>query len=322
MLFFYIYDTYLFNFVTNILKYFRIFVCIYIIHLTLLLKMNRLSMLLAAITVALAASAQSPMIKVQYEASKPVISLAKGTYTKTNKMSLVSSPDRSLYFNDMSLYCDSMTSTPEGKRQLRKIQWAAFRTVNPDGSVVIDYGKGNAPLKNVYTYVAKDFKAGTERVYGKWMQENGYYDEPLDEISWTVGDSITTILGYECIQAFTDYHGRRWTAWFAPEIPLGDGPWKLAGLPGLVMRAESGPEIRFEAVGIEKYEGTMPFVYQTDTYDKVKRLEALANEDYYQNNRESIINTQSEGKIKVLTPIKSVKYEPEIHALETDYATK
>lgn len=286
------------------------------------LKMKRIATLVVGLVVATAASAQETMIKVQYEDTKPRISPAKGVYTKTNKMSLVSSPERSLYFNDISLYCDSMDSTPEGKKQLRKIQRAAFWTRHPDGSIVVDYTKGNAPLKTIHTYVAKNFKEGTERVYGKWMLEERYYDEPLDEITWTVGDSTMTILGYECIQAVTDYHGRRWTAWFAPEIPLRDGPWKLCGLPGLVMRAESGPDFRFEAVGIEKYEGEMPKVYLTDSYQKIERKEALANEEYYQNNRASVISTQTGGNVRITSGMKDIKYDPQSHSLEPDYSIK
>ena len=37
--------------------------------------------------------------------------------------------------------------------------------------------------------------------------------------------------------AVSDFRGRRWTAWFAPDISISDGPWKFSGLPGLIMEA-------------------------------------------------------------------------------------
>ena len=70
--------------------------------------------------------------------------------------------------------------------------------------------------------------------------EKYFYEEPLHEWDWEISDSTKTILGYECIEATTMFNGRKWTAWFTPEIPLDAGPWKLEGLPGLIMEATAG----------------------------------------------------------------------------------
>lgn len=62
--------------------------------------------------------------------------------------------------------------------------------------------------------------------------------EDMEMPEWTVLDSARQILGYDCRQAVTDFRGRKWTAWFTPEIPVSAGPWKLWGLPGLIIEAK------------------------------------------------------------------------------------
>lgn len=57
-------------------------------------------------------------------------------------------------------------------------------------------------------------------------------------------DSTADVLGYECVMAESDYHGRRWRAWFSPDLPLPFGPWKLHGLPGLILKAEADAAFR------------------------------------------------------------------------------
>ena len=100
-------------------------------------------------------------------------------------------------------------------------------------------------------YVYKDFlgKICTEKDLfdmGNWK-----YREELKTPVWIVTDSVKTIIGYECIKATTDFKGRQWIAWFAPEIPVSDGPWKLHGLPGLILEAyDKSHDYEFEAKGI------------------------------------------------------------------------
>jgi len=65
------------------------------------------------------------------------------------------------------------------------------------------------------------------------------YTEPLNSPTWTISTETQTIIGYHTQKATTRFGGRDWTVWFAPDIPISEGPWKLRGLPGLILKAET-----------------------------------------------------------------------------------
>ncbi len=159
-------------------------------------------------------------------------------------MSLLANAIEAKYFNDLSLWVDSLKSTPEGNAQYREIIKKACMTVEPDGSVSFDLRKG--PSKKVHAYVFTNLTDGELTFFDKFGEDNGFYTEPFDEINWTIAeDSTATFLGYDCILAESDYHGRHWKAWFTPEIPIPFGPWKLRGLPGLILKATTDGDFSF-----------------------------------------------------------------------------
>ena len=237
-------------------------------------------------------------------------------------MILLSGKDGSKYFNEMSQYCDSMTSTPEGKKALQKIQMAAWMTTGADGSITsIDMSKGNAPMKRVDTYILKDFGKKEIAVYDSWAHEPGRYTEPFAEMEWEIeGDSTRTVLGYECVMARTNYHGREWRAWFTPEIPVQDGPWKFHGLPGLILAAESDNDMTMTATGIETSDTAIQPIYSSESYAGVERKKALKDQEYYANNREAIIKARFGNSVRFENEGKEKKpYSRERYSLETDY---
>ena len=81
-----------------------------------------------------------------------------------------------------------------------------------------------------------------------------YYKEKIADPAWTIAEGDTTTLcGYLCQKATTTYAGRTWTVWFAEDIPVNAGPWKLGGLPGLIMDAYDADSLfRFTCVGMEQ----------------------------------------------------------------------
>lgn len=237
------------------------------------------------------------------------------------EMVLVANPQKSLYYNTESLFCDSCNSTPEGKAKLQEIQMKAWRVVHPDGTVTLDGRKlGLAPEKKQYLYVANNNTDGELTVYDYKGGGLVSYTEPVSDIEWSIiEDSTKTILGYECVMAQSDYHGRTWTVWFTTEIPVQGGPWKLRGLPGVILSADGGDNFHIEATEVGSSKQNVPDVYLVGDYEKGERKKILADHEYYINNLESIMAAQGvkingDGSLANLP-----KYDRQRRAWETDY---
>lgn len=79
------------------------------------------------------------------------------------------------------------------------------------------------------------------------------YTESATPINWNLSEETDTICGYTCQKAVGEYGGRTWTVWYSSEIPVSFGPWKLCGLPGLVLAANDAENIhQFKAITFRK----------------------------------------------------------------------
>ena len=87
--------------------------------------------------------------------------------------------------------------------------------------------------------------------------------EKRKAIKWTLNDSTLKVAGYQCKTAVCQLHGRKWTVRYAEDIPTTAGPWKLCGLPGLIVEAVSGDGIhRFTLTELQH--ATAPIFYETN----------------------------------------------------------
>lgn len=137
------------------------------------------------------------------------------------------------------------------------------------------------PSGHYWSYIYKNIHNGkvTERCY--FDMERWQYSEDWEKPEWAIGDDTRTILGYECVEATTEYRGRRWTAWFAPEIPIQDGPWKLCGLPGLILEAhDANNDYIFEANGLVLNPNSEVGIF---TYDDKRGYTTVTRDKFFNN---------------------------------------
>lgn len=239
----------------------------------------------------------------------------KGDGTPTEKtipMVLLANSSESKFYSPKTEWLDSLKSTPEGRALEKQLFNAAVmeytKTKNNDAMNKMTY--------QTQMYVFKNHNDSMTTVYDViGLGEYGVCTELFSELNWVVGDSIKMVLGYECISATADYHGRCWTAWFTPEIPVNEGPWKLAGLPGLILEAsDSTGQHSFIAEGIEQTDQPIYPIYTPDKYDRKKRIDMLRSKRNYNDNSNSIAKAAIGLDLGPDTKAKTV-YD----FLETDY---
>ena len=89
--------------------------------------------------------------------------------------------------------------------------------------------------------------------------------ENVEKWNWTILQEQDTILGYLCHKAESEFRGRKWYAWFSMDIPYNFGPWKMGGLPGLILKAEDSEGLfNWIAIGIEQPKKRNIYLYSKE----------------------------------------------------------
>ncbi len=116
----------------------------------------------------------------------------------------------------------------------------------------LDKPSSTAPFKPVtridYYYFAKENEFYTrEKIITEYMAK-----EVAPKINWKITKDTASFSGVHCQKATTYFKGRNWIAWFAPDLPFQSGPWKLNGLPGLIIDAyDDKGDVKFQFSGID-----------------------------------------------------------------------
>ena len=112
---------------------------------------------------------------------------------------------------------------------------------------------------------------------------------PTPDIAWTLTVDTLTVNGYLCQQATTMFRGVKWHVWYTEEIPSSAGPWRLRGLPGLIVEAKSEAhtfrlaEVRQEASPITAPDQS-PDVHRMEYAKLLKHKNAIYGNRQYAKN--------------------------------------
>ncbi|WP_438969083.1 GLPGLI family protein [Nonlabens sp.] len=155
-------------------------------------------------------SAQKKTLEVQYKLS------SEGTSTKTFSTNV----NIQLIFNDSLYRYQNIVNESTSSWQYKII---GFRE-----NVLDPYTIGNI-YENTQYSMRKSCKTGKKSI----IVDN------LPIIKWEIIDAEKVILGLKCKKAIGNYRGRAIIAFYTTEISTPIGPYKIVGLPGLILEAKS-----------------------------------------------------------------------------------
>jgi len=123
-----------------------------------------------------------------------------------------------------------------------------------------------------------------------------YYQEPMNAVKWELKDSSVNINGFECKAATKRYLGRNYIAFYAPSIPIQDGPLKFNGLPGLIVHIKDDKEeVDISLTSIKPFNGNAR-LFQSANPIKTerKKLYELLIQDFLDPNKaiEQMLNVR------------------------------
>lgn len=174
-------------------------------------------------------SSQTERYIYQTEVNPDTINLVD---MKVEKTFLDIRDKKSLFISESKLLKDSLISV---LRQQENPDIKEAKKAKPEFPKLTN-GKSLRPTFFEY-FITKDLDNNVINLVENIAHQQMYYQEDR-KLNWEILGETLDYNGYKIQKAITTFGGRSWTAWFAPEIRISDGPYKFSGLPGLILKLE------------------------------------------------------------------------------------
>ncbi|MFN7420305.1 MAG: GLPGLI family protein [Flavobacterium sp.] len=117
---------------------------------------------------------------------------------------------------------------------------------------------------------------------------------------WVLKNDYKTILGYSCQKATTTFRGREFNVYFAKDIPIADGPWKLNGLPVLILEVASDDSIASFFIQVKQIKFSKEKKEYVNKYEKLNNITYVEFKSLYIEKYEEslykIVNAEGETR--------------------------
>ena len=172
-----------------------------------------------------------------------------------------------------------------GRTVVKSMPRSAYRQSDESADIAADYQEAYMHMPTVW--IGHPSGKTTVREFIFPHEYEGY--EATPDIAWTLSDDTLTVSGYLCQQATATFREVEWHVWYTEEIPSSAGPWRLRGLPGMIVEAKNEAhtfrlvEVRQEASPITAPDQS-PDVHRMEYAKLLKhKNEIYGNREYAKN---------------------------------------
>jgi GLPGLI family protein len=157
----------------------------------------------------------------------------------------------------------------------------------------VELKSGDKIFGNVETNLESKKMFSSERVFKSNDYKKFTVLEYIPSIKWNLLPENKLISKYNCKKATTTYKGRDYIVWYTLEVPLFFGPWKLHGLPGMIVKAyDTENYINFQLTKIN-------FKNQDITYSPIEKQDYILCKDLFKlkNNQANEMKKKIQSKL-------------------------
>jgi len=130
-------------------------------------------------------------------------------------------------------------------------------------------------------------------------------------IAWTLHPEHKRFGQYDCRRATGKYRGRDYEAWYTLDIPIPTGPFKLGGLPGLILEARTLDGIvKFQFSSLE-ISSNIPEIIKMPSGKDIHMSQAAFIADFEALNKSILENAKSKGIVMTITPFETIELNTE-----------
>lgn len=160
---------------------------------------------------------------------------------------------------------------------------------------------------SLYHSLSEQKMVNTERIATQMLQIR----ESMPAIDWEIGDEQKQIGDYTAQLARGSFGGRDYQVWFVPEIPIPFGPWKLQGLPGLILEArDSKDDVVFTFKSLEQMGGPKVNLIYPEGIKQVTGAEFTRTYKAFRDNPEAFYRATAGSGVRIGVAVGAVGSMP------------
>tara|TARA_B100000945_G_scaffold165253_1_gene132555 strand:+ start:364 stop:1155 length:792 start_codon:yes stop_codon:yes gene_type:complete len=198
----------------------------------------------------------------------------------------------------LSFKLDSTLVNPESEYMMlymgKDYSYYISRAQNFEDEIKVKGNSGSTPqnaLTNFHYQILKEIKSDRLFYVHQIASDRFYFGQDKNIFNWQIETETKEIKGYKVQKAITNFAGRDYVAWFTPDVPISDGPYKFNGLPGLILEiSDVENEWNFEFFGLKKLSPKQDFKLKFNQLIKTSLAELKATNLRYRKDPFTYVN--------------------------------